>query len=192
MLVVGLGNPGTRYADTRHNVGFMAVDLLAAQAGGRWRSEPGCHSEAATVGLADRELLLAKPQTFMNRSGVAVLALGQRFDCLPEEMLVVFDDFLLDFGRLRFRRGGSDGGHNGLASIVESLGSQAIPRLRMGIGQPLSDGDIALSDGDIVDYVLSRFDDDESVEELIERSAQAVVCYIEEGVEAAMNRFNGC
>ena len=102
------------------------------------------------------------------------------------------DDFLLDFGRLRFRRGGSDGGHNGLASIVESLGSQAIPRLRMGIGQPLSDGDIALSDGDIVDYVLSRFDDDESVEELIERSAQAVVCYIEEGVEAAMNRFNGC
>ena len=192
MLVVGLGNPGTRYADTRHNVGFMAVDLLAAQAGGRWRSEPGCHSEVATVGLADRELLLAKPQTFMNRSGVAVLALGQRFDCLPEEMLVVFDDFLLDFGRLRFRRGGSDGGHNGLASIVESLGSQAIPRLRIGIGQPLSDGDSALSDGDIVDYVLSRFDDDESVEELIERSAQAVVCYIEEGVEAAMNRFNGC
>ena len=121
----------------------------------------------------------------MNRSGAAVLALSQRFDYPPEEMLVVFDDFLLDFGRLRFRRGGSDGGHNGLASVVESLGTQAIPRLRMGIGQPLS------GEG-IIDYVLSRFDAGESVEELIERSAQAVVCYIEEGIEAAMNRFNGC
>lgn len=185
MLVVGLGNPGPRYADTRHNAGFMAVDLLAAQAGGRWTPEQGCHSEVATANLADRELLLAKPQTFMNRSGAAVLALSQRFDYPPEEMLVVFDDFLLDFGRLRFRRGGSDGGHNGLASVVESLGTQAIPRLRMGIGQPLS------GEG-IIDYVLSRFDAGESVEELIERSAQAVVCYIEEGIEAAMNRFNGC
>ena len=185
MLVVGLGNPGTRYADTRHNAGFMVVDLLAAQAGGRWTSEPGCHSQVAAVDLAGRELLLAKPQTFMNRSGAAVLALSQRFDCPPEEMLVIFDDFLLDFGRLRFRRGGGGGGHNGLASVVESLATQAIPRLRVGIGQPLSGGDI-------IDYVLSRFDDDESVEELIERSAQGVVCYIEEGIEAAMNRFNGC
>jgi len=184
LLIVGLGNPGTRYADTRHNAGFMAVDLLAAQAGGKWVAESDCHSEVAAVELADRELLLVKPQTFMNRSGKAVLALSQRFDCPPEEMLVIFDDFLLDFGRLRFRRGGSDGGHNGLASIVESLGTQAVPRLRVGIGQPLPEGDI-------IDYVLSRFDDDESVEELIERSAQAIVCYIEEGIEAAMNRFNG-
>lgn len=185
MLIVGLGNPGTRYADTRHNAGFMAVDLLAAQAGGKWTSAQGCHSEVAAVELVDRKLLLAKPQTFMNRSGTAVLALGQRFDCPPEEMLVIFDDFLLDFGRLRLRRGGSDGGHNGLASVVESLGTQAIPRLRMGIGQPLSEEDV-------IDYVLNQFDDDEPVEELIERSAQAVVCFIDEGIEAAMNRFNGC
>ena len=180
-LVVGLGNPGGRYAETRHNVGFRVVDRLAA--GSRWSGRADAPCEVADCELAGRAVLLVKPQTFMNRSGVAVRALRARLDFAPADVLVLVDDFRLDFGRLRFRRKGSDGGHNGLASVLEKMGSEDIPRLRLGIGPP-APGE------DSIDYVLSRFRPEEAVDELVDRGCQAIAAYLEEGLERAMNRFN--
>ena len=134
--------------------------------------------------IAGSEVVLAKPMTYMNRSGVTALALLAQAELPTERMLVVVDDFLLDFGRLRFRRHGSDGGHNGLASVVEKLRSTEFPRLRCGIGGP-ADGE------DVIDYVLSSFGADEEVDGLVERSCAGIEVHIEEGIEAAMNRFNG-
>ena len=180
-LVVGLGNPGSRYAQTRHNAGFMVVDRLAG--GGRWSARAEEQCELARCELAGREVLLVKPQTFMNRSGVALAALRARLEFAAGDLLILLDDFLLDFGRLRFRRRGSDGGHNGLASVLEKMGTRDIPRLRLGIGSP-APGE------DPIDHVLSRFGADEPVEELVDRGCQAIVAYLEEGIEPAMNRFN--
>jgi PTH1 family peptidyl-tRNA hydrolase len=128
-------------------------------------------------------VLLVKPQTYMNRSGVAVAALWHRLEFDAEDALIVSDDFLLDFGRLRFRRKGSDGGHNGLASVIEEMGTQRIPRLRVGISSPLPERDV-------IDYVLSPFAADEDVEQLVERTCEAVEVYLSEGMDAAMNLFN--
>jgi PTH1 family peptidyl-tRNA hydrolase len=183
-IVLGLGNPGLDYAYTRHNVGFMLADHVAAQAGVAWTSSPAEHSEIAEVALGGRRVLLAKPQTFMNRSGRAAQALCARFAAEPSDIIVVYDDFLLDFGHLRLRRSGSDGGHNGLASVLEEFNSQDVPRLRVGIGKPLEESDV-------IDYVLAPFSAEEKVEELVQRSVEALDLYFAEGIEAAMNRFNG-
>lgn len=181
-LVVGLGNPGPRYAPTRHNIGFMVVDHLAAEGGGRWGEQD--HSLAAQVQVADQELVLLKPQTYMNRSGVAVAALQQRLGFAPGEVLVLLDDFLLDFGRLRLRRGGSDGGHNGLASVLEHLGTVQVPRLRLGIGAPPAGTED-------IEYVLGPFGAAEPVADLVGRACQAIETCTREGVDKAMNQFNG-
>lgn len=181
-LVVGLGNPGPRYAATRHNIGFMIADHLVAQGGGRWVEQD--HSQAALVQLADHQVMLVKPQTYMNRSGVAVSACQRRLGLAREEMLVLLDDFLLDFGRLRLRRGGSDGGHNGLASVLENLGSDQVPRLRLGIGAPPPGTDD-------IEYVLGSFGDAEPVAELVARACQAIAVCAAKGVDKAMNQFNG-
>lgn len=184
LAVVGLGNPGEQYARTRHNVGFLALEQLVRQAPGSWVRESGCQARLRRLALGQHEVLLAQPLTYMNRSGAAVRALAERFGWGPGDLLVVLDDFLLDFGRLRFRRGGSDGGHNGLASVLEEMGTAAVPRLRVGIGQP----PLEVS---TIDYVLSPFGPDEPVAELAEQAAQAVVYCVEAGIEAAMNRYNG-
>jgi PTH1 family peptidyl-tRNA hydrolase len=181
-VVVGLGNPGPRYAGTRHNIGFMVVDRLAGS--GSWRDDAG-RSQTATAEVAGLETHLVKPQTFMNRSGDAVVALQGQWGFEPQEVLVVFDDFYLDFGRLRLRRGGSDGGHNGLASVLQRAGTEEVPRLRMGIGR-VPEGE------DDIDYVLADFGAQEQVEELVDRGCRAVEGWVAEGIEAAMNRFNGC
>ena len=183
-IAVGLGNPGARYAVTRHNIGFMAVDYLTARRGIRWQHLADAAAEVAEVELGGHSVLLAKPQTFMNRSGHSAAALCQRYDMPPEDVLVVFDDFLLDFGRLRFRRGGSDGGHNGLASVVQALNTEQVPRLRMGIGTPPEGGDT-------IDYVMDPFSAEDEVDELIGRSAVALETYYAAGIEAAMNTYNG-
>ena len=185
LAVIGLGNPGSRYAATRHNAGFMVVDWLAARAGKRWTSSAATHSQVAFAEVGGREALLAKPQIFMNRSGLAVGALSRQLASEPAEMLVVVDDFLLDLGRLRFRRSGSDGGHNGLASVLEEMGTQQIPRLRLGIGGPPPPSEV-------IDYVLSPFAAAEEADALAERGARATAFFAEAGIEAAMNRFNGC
>ena len=183
-IALGLGNPGARYAPTRHNIGFMAVDRLVARRGSSWQRQEDAGAEIAEVELGGRAVLLAKPQTYMNRSGRTAATLCARWETRPEDVLVLCDDLLLDFGRLRFRRGGSDGGHNGLASVLEELNTQEVPRLRVGIGSP-AEGE------DIIDYVLDSFSPQDEVDELVERCGTALETYYTAGIEAAMNSFNG-
>ena len=179
-LVAGLGNPGSEYAHTRHNIGFMVVDLLAHNAGWKW--EKSGKWDAATARLGDA--MLVKPASYMNRSGQPVHAIAQFFKVAPEEILVVLDDFSLPLGRLRIRQSGGPGGHNGLESIIVQFGTEEIPRLRVGIGNAPVEGS--------TDYVLSNFFEEEKavVRSTIERAAEAVKCAIDKGAVSAMNTFN--
>lgn len=179
-LVAGLGNPGAEYAHTRHNIGFMIVDLLADEAGVTW--EKSSRADAATAKLGNA--LLVKPASYMNRSGQPLHAIAQFFKISPEQILVVVDDFSLPLGRLRIRQSGGPGGHNGLESIIVQFGTEEIPRLRVGIGPAPSEGSI--------DYVLSNFFEEEKplVRSTVERAAEAVKCAVDKGVVSAMNTFN--
>jgi peptidyl-tRNA hydrolase, PTH1 family len=179
-LVVGLGNPGREYRDTRHNIGFMILDHLAAGARADFRSEKAWHSEVARWG----DVLLCKPQTYMNRSGTAVRAIGQFFKIAPEQMLIVADDLALPLGKLRLRPSGSSGGQKGLQSVIEQLGTQGIPRLRIGIG--------SAKPGEAVDHVLGRFAPDErfAMEDSLTRAVDAIACAQSQGLQAAMNAYN--
>lgn len=186
-LVVGLGNPGKRYARSRHNVGFRVLDAVAeqAKAGPAEERFAGRYAECTLRG--ERVGLLA-PETFMNRSGEAV---AEALAALPEldpaaDLLVVFDDADLPLGRLRLRGSGSSGGHNGLADVLARLGSEAVPRLRFGIGRPL------VPTG-TVEFVLAPFGKDEEglLAQALPRAADAVACFVGDGIAAAMNRFNG-
>jgi peptidyl-tRNA hydrolase, PTH1 family len=181
-LIAGLGNPGQKYRGTRHNVGFDVVDELAARHGLTWESAP---AEAVLAKWRGRGTLLAKPLTFMNLSGRAVGDLLRFFKIDLAEMLVVVDDINLDVGRLRARSGGSAGGHNGLKSLIELLGTEEFARLRIGVGR----GDARR---DLADHVLARFDPDENpvVEETVGRAADAAELFIAEGIDAVMNRYN--
>ena len=183
-VVVGLGNPGSKYAGTRHNVGFDVVDYLAAA--------PGCSSfrdrfEAlvAETKEGDATVLLVKPLTFMNLSGRAVRAVLDFYKLPVEQVLVVCDDFNLPLGKLRVRARGSHGGQNGLRNIQDQLGTDAYARLRIGVGQPTV--------GDAVDHVLSRFKPGEraAAQDAVANAAQAVLVWVRSGTEACMNRFNG-
>ena len=179
-LVAGLGNPGAEYVGTRHNIGFMVVDQFAAQAGSTW--ERSTKWEALTAKCGD--VLLAKPLSFMNRSGHPLLGIAQFYKIAPEEIFVVLDDFALPLGRLRIRLEGGTGGHNGLESIIVQFGSDQIPRLRIGIGDAPEQG--------ATGFVLGRFFDEEKplVRSTIDRAVEAVKCGIDNGVLSAMNLFN--
>lgn len=181
-VVVGLGNPGSHYANTRHNIGFMVVDRLLTVVGGRW--EEGLVSDVAVIGLSPADIILVKPKTFMNHSGQAIKDLQKENSFVPAQVLVVFDDFNLPFSKVRLRRGGSDGGHNGLASVIEAMGTDAVPRLRLGIGKT--------GDGDDINFVLNEFPHDAPVDALVERGCRAIKSCVNDGLDAAMNRFNGC
>ncbi len=181
-VAVGLGNPGARYAGTRHNLGFRVVDLLAGDLEGDWtRASPYLFSE---VTCAEKPLLLVKPTTYMNGSGAAVGAVLRRFGLVLEDVLVVVDDVHLAPGGIRVRRRGSDGGHNGLRSIIDTVGAD-FPRLRIGIGMPPEGTDL-------IEYVLSEFDRSEleAVEGSVRTAADGVVCWTTSGLDAAMNRYN--
>jgi len=184
-LVVGLGNPGQEYEMTRHNLGFLLIDRLMARAGGhRFRDEAG--AKVAEVTLAGERVLLVKPQTFMNLSGNAVRPLLDKYgEGKPENLLVACDDVALPFGMIRVRPGGSAGGQNGLKSIIDWLGSQQFPRLRLGI-QP------AHKVSSLKDFVLSQIPkrDMEELEHTLERAADAVETVIRDGVDRAMQLFN--
>jgi peptidyl-tRNA hydrolase, PTH1 family len=178
--VAGLGNPGPEYTGTRHNIGFMVIDQLAAQLGLAW--EKSTRWDALTSKKVN--LVLAKPVSFMNRSGYPLVAIAQFYKIAPSEMLVVLDDLALPLGRIRIRAGGGTGGHNGLDSVIMQFGTEEIPRLRIGIGAAPTAGS--------VDYVLGRFFEEERalVNSAIERSVQAIKCAVDNGVVAAMNTFN--
>jgi len=184
-LVLGLGNPGEGYARTRHNLGFRVVEALASRR--RLTIEAGeCHCRIAE----DASLVVAAPQTFMNRSGHAARCLVERRGFAPSEVLVVIDDVALPVGRLRLRPGGGAGGHRGLESVLESLHTAEVPRLRLGIRE----GDAAPPGGDeMVDYVLTPFPLElhEAVAAMVERAADACEAWAHDGIEQAMNRFNG-
>jgi len=182
-LVAGLGNPGSEYAATRHNIGFMVVDQLAAQFGSTWEKSVAQAREDALSAKCGAVLLI-KPMSFMNRSGYPLFAVAQFYKIEPQQILVVLDDLALPLGRLRMRARGGPGGHNGLESIIVQFGTEEIPRLRVGIGQAPREG--------YVDYVLSRFFDEEKplVRSTIGRAVDAVKCAIDNGLVSAMNTFN--
>lgn len=185
-LVVGLGNPGSKYWNTRHNVGFAALDTLAEQLHARV-DRVKFQGLTGQAELEGRKLILLKPTTYMNLSGQSVAAAAKFYKIPPEHILVMFDDISLDPGRLRVRKNGSAGGHNGVKSIISSIGSQEFPRIKIGVGaKPHPDYDLA-------DWVLSVFpyDQREAMAETYRRAAQAAITLITQGPDAAANLFNG-
>jgi PTH1 family peptidyl-tRNA hydrolase len=187
LLIAGLGNPGPDYAATRHNIGFVLVERLAA----RWRADWGArkrfNARLARLERAGQKVILCQPQTFMNASGDAVGAVARFYQLPPARTLIVLDDADLALGQIRLRPEGSSGGHHGLESIERQLGTRAYPRLRLGIGRRADD------DREITDYVLGRFSAAERkvMEEVLDRACQQVECWLSAGIQAAMNRFNG-
>jgi peptidyl-tRNA hydrolase, PTH1 family len=186
-LIAGLGNPGTKYAETRHNVGFMVLERLSSRWGGAWKQDSGFKSRLARCEREGRRVLLCQPQTYMNASGEAVGATANFFRLPPEQVLVVLDDADLPFGHVRMRPEGSSGGHHGLESIEQHLGTRQFPRLRIGIGRKEA------GNREITDYVLGRFapEDREDLEKVLTRAADQVECWLLAGIDRAMNQYNG-
>lgn len=183
-LVVGLGNPGAKFAGNRHNVGQLIVEVLAQRLGSRFAAHRG-RADVATTRLDNQRVILAKPRSYMNESGPPVAALRSYFRVEVERIVACHDDLDLDFGRLRLKRGGGEGGHNGLRSMTRSLGSRDYLRVRFGIGRPPPRMDPA-------DYVLHDFTaaQRKELQLLVEAAADAVVQLIGEGLAAAQNRFH--
>jgi PTH1 family peptidyl-tRNA hydrolase len=189
-LIVGLGNPGPVYSHNRHNVGYWSVNRLA-----RLHGIPLKARRLATIGqgtIAGVPVLLAKPRTFVNRSGHAVAALLRNFQIKSDQMLVICDDLDLPAGRLRLRPGGGHGGQKGLRSIIGTIGSGGFPRLRIGIGRPVVDGEPSWEPDVVADYVLSdpTPQEAEALQGAAAEAAEAVETVLREGLEAAMNRYN--
>ena len=184
-LIVGLGNPGPEYRDTRHNVGFMVADVLADRwrVADQWREKFDALQVKTLVG--EEPVILAKPLTFMNLSGHAVWSIAGFFKIEPADVFVIVDEAALPLGRLRARRDGGAGGHNGLKSLIQQLGTQAFPRLRVGVGR---------GDGrrDLADHVLGRFEASErdTVSAALLRAADATEMFVSDGIERVMNAFN--
>lgn len=184
-LVVGLGNPGPDYDGTRHNVGFVVVDTLAARSGGRFSAHRRSGADVCETRLAGRRVVLAKPRGYMNLSGGPVAGAARFFSVAPTDVVVVHDDLDLDFGVVRIKRGGGEGGHNGLRSISKALGTKDYLRVRFGIGRPPGRQDPA-------DYVLKRWSASErrELDVSVELAADAVEAVLAEGLEPAQNRFH--
>ena len=185
-LIVGLGNPGADYARTRHNAGFLVVEELAQRAKAGWNFEKKFHARVAKAERDGRKVLFAEPQTFMNLSGESVSALLSFYQVPLGQLLVVVDDADLPFGEIRLKPKGSSGGHHGLESIEQHVGSREFARLKVGIGR---------KDGrrEITGHVLGKFGADEAslLEKVLQRAAHQAECRVAEGIEKAMNRFNG-
>ena len=187
-LIVGLGNPGIRYEHTKHNVGFRVVDVLYEEfcqrdSQSRLTHTSICNSLVIQTTWHDTPIILAKPMTYMNNSGAAVAALVRRFEISRPELCIVYDDVHLDIGVLRMRQKGSDGGQKGMKSIIHHLGTTEFPRLRIGIGAPV---------GDLTDYVLTEFSEDEEIEiaHTIDNAVDAIETFVKDDILTAMNQFN--
>ncbi len=185
-LIVGLGNPGAAYAQTRHNAGFLLAERLAQRWKWNWAEERKFKARVAKGQQAGRRVLICQPQTFMNLSGETVGAVAGFYQVTPDRVLVAVDDADLPLGEIRLRASGSSGGHHGLESIEQHLASRTFPRLRIGIGR---------REGarEITDFVLGRFEEAESVSmgKVLDRASDQVECWVDGGIEKAMNRFNG-
>jgi len=183
-LIVGLGNPGKKYQHTRHNLGFLVIDRLAQQ-NHIALSKKFCDALIGEWSIGGENVILAKPQTFMNRSGTAVKAMLRKYRGGSEDLLIVYDDLDLPFGRIRIRTQGSAGGHRGVESIMETLAAAPFCRIRVGVGRPPGGMDA-------VDYVLEAFDAGEAgaLSEILDRAAAAVECLLRDGVQRAMELYN--
>lgn len=185
-LVVGLGNPGAKYENTRHNMGFLAADLLAEQENFKF-NKLRFRAWTATAELGGEKVLVMKPQTYMNLSGESVGEAARFYKVPPEHVLVISDDIALPAGKLRIRAGGSAGGHNGLKNIIQHLGSDRFPRIKVGVGSPQQAG------CEVVDWVIGKpmGEDQKVLEQALEKAAKAVSAVIAQGPEKAMSKFNG-
>jgi PTH1 family peptidyl-tRNA hydrolase len=185
-LIVGLGNPGAEYAQTRHNAGFLLVEKLAAKWRCDWANEKKFRARIAKADCSGKKVLLCEPQTFMNLSGETVGALKDFYQLPLKQLIVAVDDADLPLGEIRLRKSGSSGGHHGLESIEQHLASREFARLRIGIGR---------KDGlrEITNYVLGKFDPSESelLKKVLERAAGQIECWLDAGIEKAMSQFNG-
>lgn len=184
-LITGLGNPGPRYENTRHNIGFRVVDHLVADLGGEWKDER--YGWVSEIRLRGRSLVVLKPSTFMNLSGKAVSHWGRKLKLQsPEQVLVVVDDIHLEFGTCRLRKKGSSGGHNGLQDIEEKMGRRDYPRLRVGVGNNFYSGQQ-------IDYVLGEWSEEEvaGLVDIVDRSAEMIKSYVLAGADQTMSRYNG-
>lgn len=184
-IIAGLGNPEPKYNKTRHNIGFRVLDALAE----RYSIDVSERKHKGLLGkgiIAGEKVILIKPQTYMNLSGECIRAAADYYKTAPEKIIVLFDDISLDVGKLRVRKKGSAGGHNGIKSIIAHLGTEGFPRLKFGVGGKPPRMDLA-------DYVLGRFsaDDEALVEDGVKKACDAVECMLSDGFDAAMNRYNG-
>jgi PTH1 family peptidyl-tRNA hydrolase len=186
-LIAGLGNPGSEYSRTRHNAGFMAVERFGKKFAANWKNEAKFQSRVARAEVGEHKIILCQPQTYMNASGEAVLALASYYKVTPNHLLAVVDDADLPFGQIRLRPEGSSGGHHGLESIEQHLGGRNFARLRIGIGRT----ERGLRE--ITGHVLGAFSAEEAdlLEKVLERSARQIECYLTEGIQKAMSLFNG-
>ena len=187
-LIIGLGNPGMRYEHTKHNVGFRVIDALYEKLCQRDSQPRPTHTSIYNALVIqttwhDTAIILAKPMAYMNNSGAAVGALVRRFEIPLSELCIIYDDVHLDVGVIRMRRKGSDGGQKGMKSIIQHLGTTEFPRLRIGIGEPV---------GDLIDYVLTEFSEDEEIEitHIIDRAVEAIETLLTDDILTVMNKFN--
>ncbi len=185
-LIVGLGNPGKKYECTRHNIGFLVAERLVDRLGGSFKKK-NSYAQLAEIKRDEGSLIIVRPTTFMNLSGQGVKELVGRYDVfLAKELLVILDDADLEFGRLRFREKGSSGGHQGLESIIEMLGTTTFHRLRIGVGRPRE------KSAELKDYVLDPFSKEEKKElsSILDRASEACFLWLEKGSQAVMNQYN--
>ena len=185
-LIAGLGNPGSQYEYTRHNIGFMAVDKIAKEFLIPMEFEKKHKAIVGKGMMGNEKVLLVKPQTYMNLSGESIRSLADYYNMDPEDMIIIFDDISLDVGQLRIRKKGSAGGHNGIKSIIAHLGTNEFPRIKIGVGERLPGQDLA-------DHVLARFPKAQSkdVEKAVEDACEAAFLMVKEDIDKAMNQYNG-
>jgi len=191
-LIVGLGNPGRGYANNRHNAGFVCLNYFAKTQGIQFDKKQ-CKARIGLGEVAGSEVVVAKPQTYMNRSGRSVGLLIKKLNVSFDNLLVIHDDLDLPLGKIRIRQGGSAGGHKGVGSIITELDSQNFIRIRVGIGRPVkNEGFTELSEDEIINYVLSDFTPDEkqAITQVIPMVSEAILCLLTEGLVAAMNKYN--
>ena len=191
-LIVGLGNPGRGYANNRHNVGFICLNHFARMQGIRFDKKQ-CKARIGTGEVAGSEVVVAKPQTYMNRSGRSVSLLVKKFNVSLDNLLVIHDDLDLPLGKIRIRQGGSSGGHKGVSSIIAELDNQNFIRIRVGVGRPVkNEGFTEFSEDEIINYVLSDFipDEKQTITQIIPKVSEAILCLLTEGLVTTMNRYN--